>query len=218
LLVLAINSAYAGCSVALVEDGIVAQTRHFDQDHGLAAALPGLVRSLLIEAGASLDLIAACVGPGSFTGLRAGLSVATGLGLALGIQLVGVTTAEALRAELHAPGRQVWIAMEARRDRIFVDTGAGPCGYDANYLPGPVGPVAIAGNAATFVAAALAARNADVMLTSLRQPSAASIAAIGVRRAAGEIPQIPPLPLYVDAPEARLPAGGLRQAPEPAAR
>jgi tRNA threonylcarbamoyl adenosine modification protein YeaZ len=199
--------------VALCHNGVVEQTRDYAQDHGLAAALPGLVQSVLTASGSSLDLVAACVGPGSFTGLRAGLSVATGLALALGIEVVGVTAAEALRAAIHAPGRQVWIAIEARQDRIFLDTGDGPHGYATDALPDPAGPVAIAGNAAKFVAAALAARNANVMLTNLREPAAAVIAAVAERRAAGDIPPIPSLPLYVDAPEAKLPAGGLRPAP-----
>jgi tRNA threonylcarbamoyladenosine biosynthesis protein TsaB len=50
-------------------------------------------------------------------------------------------------------------------------------------------------------------------LTDARLPMARHIAVVGERRLAGELPPRPALPLYVDPPEARLPAAGLRPAP-----
>jgi hypothetical protein len=52
------------------------------------------------------------------------------------------------------------------------------------------------------------------MLTSARLPSPRHVAALGVRRAAGALAALAAVPLYVDAPEARLPAGGLRPPPQ----
>jgi hypothetical protein len=63
------------------------------------------------------------------------------------------------------------------------------------------------------VAARLAARGTDTMLTTARLPQPLQVAAIGLRRHQGALPPLPPVPLYVDAPEAKLPAGGLRPAP-----
>jgi hypothetical protein len=82
-------------------------------------------------------------------------------------------------------------------------------------LPRPDGPVAIAGDAAIAVAARLAAREADVMLTDARLPVARHVALVGERRLAGDLPPRAPQPIYVDPPEARLPAAGLRPAPAP---
>jgi tRNA threonylcarbamoyladenosine biosynthesis protein TsaB len=211
--VLAINSAYSGCSLVFTDSGLAVGLAHFAQEHGLAAALPGLLTTVLSEARDAPELIAVCVGPGSFTGLRAGLSLATGLGLALSVPVVGVAVAEAFRAFLNTPGRSLWVAIEARRDRLFLDTGPGVQAVAANDLPPPPGPVAVAGNAAALVAATLAARGANVMLTDARLAPAQAIAIVGEQRLRGHVPPMPPLPLYIDAPEAKLPAGGLRPAP-----
>ena len=85
------------------------------------------------------------------------------------------------------------------------------CALDA--LPPAAGPVAVAGDAAVAVAARLAARDTDVMLTDARLPTARHVAMVGARRLAGELPPLAAQPLYVDPPEARLPQGGLRPAP-----
>ncbi|BCG76494.1 tRNA (adenosine(37)-N6)-threonylcarbamoyltransferase complex dimerization subunit type 1 TsaB [Mesorhizobium sp. 113-3-3] len=67
-----------------------------------------------------LGAIAVSVGPGSFTGLRVGVSTARGLALALKIPAIGVTTLEALAAEAAVafPGRAVLAALDAGRDEI----------------------------------------------------------------------------------------------------
>ena len=80
-------------------------------------------------------------------------------------------------------------------------------------LPTTKERVAVAGDAAIAVAAALAARGVDVMLTSAKHPMPRHITTVGQRRAEGALPALEPIPLYVDAPEAKLPAGGLRPAP-----
>ena len=161
-----------------------------------------------------LDLVAVVVGPGSFTGLRAGISVACGIGLALDVPVVGVSVTEALAAAVPGlDGRDLWVATEARRGRVFIDSGKGAVGFDITALPRPAGRVAIAGNAGIEVAGALAAKGVDVMLTAARVPTMASVAAVGVARAAGTLAPLAALPLYIDAPEAKLPEGGLRAAP-----
>ncbi len=212
--ILAISSAYAGCTIAYVQDGAaLAQDRVHDQ-LGLAATVPARVELLLDQTGRALDLVAVVVGPGSFTGLRAGISVAAGIGLALGVPVVGVSVTEALAAALPAlDGRVLWVATEARRGRVFIDQGDGARGFATDDLPRPAGRVAIAGNAANVVAGGLAAKGIDVMLTAARVPTAVLVAAIGAERVAGLRPPRAALPLYVDAPEAKLPAGGLRAPP-----
>ena len=81
-------------------------------------------------------------------------------------------------------------------------------------LPAADGPVAVAGDAAIEVAARLAARNETVMLTDARLPLARHVAIVGERRLRGELPPLSARPLYIDPPEARLPADGLRQSPQ----
>ncbi len=217
--ILAISSPYAGCNAAITVDGQIIAAAQITEETGLAAALPGLIAGLLDSAGRGLDLIGVVVGPGSFTGLRAGLSVAAGIGLALGVPVVGVTVSEALAAGALAAGapaldgRALWVAVAARRGRVFIDAGAGFAGYATDALPGARGRVAVCGNAANLVAATLAARGTDVMLCAAKMVAAGDVAVVAERRHAGKLPLLAASPLYVDAPEARLPAGGLRAAP-----
>jgi hypothetical protein len=75
------------------------------------------------------------------------------------------------------------------------------------------GPVALAGDAANDVAARLAAAGADVMLTNARAIDPVWVARAALARREAGLPAREALPVYVDAPEAKLPAGGLRPAP-----
>lgn len=179
--------------------------------------MPVMVQSLLDDTGispTSLDLIGVTVGPGSFTGVRAGLALAHGIALAAGVTLVGVTVGEALADALpHLGGRRLWSAIDNRRGRVFLERDGlvAACALDA--LPRAGGPVAVAGDAAISVAARLAARGDDVMLTDARLPAPRHVAEVAARRLAGALPARDAQPLYVDPPEARLPVGGLRPPP-----
>jgi tRNA threonylcarbamoyl adenosine modification protein YeaZ len=176
--------------------------------------MPLMVARLIAAAGMP-DLVAVVVGPGSFTGLRAGIALAQGVALGGTVPIVGVTVAEALAEALPLrAGRVLWVAMESRRGRIFLDRGGDLAAFALDALPDARGPVAVAGDAANPVAAWLAARGADVMLTSARRPTPAHVARVGLHRAAGGLRPLAAVPLYVDPPEAKLPAGGLRAAPQ----
>jgi tRNA threonylcarbamoyl adenosine modification protein YeaZ len=218
-LVLALDSALSRCSAAVVRDGQVLASCQRIAITGQTALLPVMAHQMLTEAqvpATALDLVAVTVGPGSFTGIRAGLALAHGIALAAGVPVIGVTVAETLADSLpHLGGRVLWTAIDSRRGRVFLDRGSGPSTVVLAHLPNPPGPVAVAGNAATTVAAHLAARGVDVMLTDARLPAGRHIAAVAVRRLTGELPPLPAQPLYVDPPEAHLPASGLR--PPPAA-
>ena len=214
---MALDAALVRCSAAVAVDGEVRGGRHQDAARGHAALLPVLAEAALTDAGltaAMLDLVAVSVGPGSFTGVRAGLALAHGIALAAGIPLVGVSVGEALAEALpHLGRRTLWAAIDSRRGRIFLERGGTVTALAMGDLPYPEGPVAVAGDAATTVAAWLAAREVDVMLTDARLPVARHIALVGERRLAGDMPPREPQPIYVDPPEARLPAAGLRPAP-----
>ncbi len=217
--VLAIDSCLARCSASVVVDAALVATRHVDTARGHAALLATMARDVLAEAGIgaqSLDLIAVTVGPGSFTGIRAGLALAHGIGVATARPVVGVTVAEAFASSLpHLGRRQLWSVIDSRRGRIFLDRGDGPIPCPLDDLPPAGGPVAVAGDAAIEVVGRLAARGTNVMLTDVRLPAGRHVALVGVRRFGGELPPLPAQPLYVDPPEARLPAGGIRPAPTP---
>ncbi len=217
MLILALDSALARCSAGLVADGALRAGRQEEAGRGQAALLPVMAAEVLDEAGVAatdLDFVAVTVGPGSFTGIRAGLALAHGIALAAGVPVVGVTVGEALADALpHLGMRQFWSVIDSRRGRVFLEHGGSVLACALDQLPRPAGAVAVAGDAAVAVAARLAARDIDVMLTDARLPTARHVAMAGGRRVAGALPPLPAQPLYVDPPEARLPLGGLRPAP-----
>jgi tRNA threonylcarbamoyladenosine biosynthesis protein TsaB len=163
----------------------------------LAAALLGTERPVLV---------AVVVGPGSFTGLRAALALAHGVALGAGCELVGVTVGEALAEALpHLGQRDLWVAIDSRRERLFLERDGVLEAFAPKDLPMPQVGVALAGDASRIAAAWLAARGADVMLTDAATPSARHIARAAARRLAGGLPPRAVQPLYVDAPETRSP-------------
>ena len=219
MLILALDAALARCSVALLRDGVVLAERRAAAARGHAALLPPMVQAVLAEAGvAATDLaaVAAVVGPGGFTGIRTAQALAEGLALGAGVAVVGVTTGEAL-AEAVPPeqraGREVWAVIDNRRGRVMLERFAagsllplgGPEVLDEADLPRPPGPVAVAGDAALGVAARLAARGANALLSASRLPDAAAAARVARRRLAGEVPPLVAQPLYVEPPAVRQP-------------
>ncbi|WP_428391233.1 tRNA (adenosine(37)-N6)-threonylcarbamoyltransferase complex dimerization subunit type 1 TsaB [Lichenicoccus sp.] len=220
--ILTLDGAGTDASATLLElcDESLVRIGHFVlPTRGGAERLASVVSGLLGSASwdvASLALIAAVTGPGSFTGLRATLSLAQGLALGLTMRadlpLHGVTRAEALRRSVgDTGGRPLWCVTIARRDRVFIETdaGSGPRGTMLDALPSPAEAVLLAGDAAALVAA----RIARAIDSGVERPTPEAIAEVALDRLSGRLPPLAALPLYVDAPEAKLPAGGLRPAP-----
>jgi tRNA threonylcarbamoyladenosine biosynthesis protein TsaB len=216
MLILGLDASLARASTALLRDDRVLAERMAEGERGQAAALAPMVAEVLAEAGVGatdLDALAVTVGPGSFTGIRAALALAHGIALATRRTLVGVTVAEALAEALPPGHRVVWCAIDSRRGRVFLDIGGVARAVSLDALPPVSAPVVMTGDAAVAVAARLAARGDDALPSDARLPRAADVARVGARRVAGMLPPLAAQPLYVDPPEARLPAGGLRPPP-----
>jgi len=199
--ILSLDAALGQASAGLVVDGVLVHERRADGARGHVELAP--MAASVLQSGPP-DLVAVTTGPGSFTGLRAAIALAQGIALGAGVKVVGVTVAEALADALPQLGqRALWIAIDSRRGRVFLHRDGVLASVALDAIESPAGAIAVAGDAAIEVAARLAARGIDVMLTSARLPMSRHIAAIGGLRAAGSLPPIPLLPLYVDAPEAR---------------
>lgn len=124
---LAIDTAAARLQLALFDGAHVEQLFEV-MAQGQAERLFPALGELLDRAGrayADLDRIAVTSGPGSFTGLRIGLSAARGLGLALARPVVGVPSLLAL--SLAAPaGRPAAVLLDARRGEAYLQLFAAP--------------------------------------------------------------------------------------------
>jgi tRNA threonylcarbamoyladenosine biosynthesis protein TsaB len=122
LRILALDTATRTCSVALVRDGEVLAERSERGAANHAATLPQLVADVLDEAGERLtsgDAVAVTIGPGSFTGLRIGLSFAKGLAFASGLRIVGVPTLDALALAAPPWDGVLCAALDARKQEIY---------------------------------------------------------------------------------------------------
>ena len=105
MLILAIDTALDACAAAVLDTSagklIALESQAMKRGH--AEALMPLIARVMKASGvafAALDRIAATTGPGSFTGLRVGLSAARGIALAAGKPVVGVTTLTAFAAPI----------------------------------------------------------------------------------------------------------------------
>lgn len=133
-LILAIETATKLCSVALGRDGVLLAQREVD-DAQLrhAERLNVFVDEVMREAGLplrALDAVAVGTGPGSYTGLRIGLSAAKGFCYALQRPIIGVPTLSVLVAAARTRGSvlsgTLWPMIDARRMEVFTQ----PCAAD----------------------------------------------------------------------------------------
>ena len=93
MIVLSLDSAGSGCAACVWQDGQVRSLQTEKMSRGQDARLVPLVLAVLQEAKlgfADVDRIAVTRGPGSFTGLRIGLSAARGFGLAADTPVLGI--------------------------------------------------------------------------------------------------------------------------------
>ncbi len=194
-------------------DGAAVCRRLVEGRPGLIETLPPLLQTCLAGAALRVDAVAVTIGPGSFTGLRTAISLAQGYAAASGIPLFGVTVDEAFAVAFPVLHRPLWVAIRARKDRIFLIRGGVAEAFADTNIPRTRSKVAVAGDAANDVAARLAAAGGDVILTNARMIDPVWVARAAMARREAGLPPRDAQPVYVDPPEARLPAGGLR--PEP---
>jgi tRNA threonylcarbamoyladenosine biosynthesis protein TsaB len=123
--VLGIETSTAVCGVGVQVDGGESVERSLVESHIHSEKLLTLVQDALAEARLSLrqiDAVAVSMGPGSFTGLRIGLSTAKGLSYSLDCPLIAVPTFEAIAEAVrtvNAPVREIVVVMDARQGEFY---------------------------------------------------------------------------------------------------
>jgi len=125
MILLAIDSSASLCAACVYDAASSEELGRevLDLGKGHAEHLMGVIAGALERAGkdyADIGALAVSVGPGSFTGVRVGVSAVRGLALALKVPAIGVTTLEALAAEgaRAFPDRAVLAALDAGRGEI----------------------------------------------------------------------------------------------------
>jgi tRNA threonylcarbamoyladenosine biosynthesis protein TsaB len=154
MLILAIDTALDACAAGVLDTGagklIASETQPMKRGH--AEALMPLIGRVMNQAAiafTALDRIAVTTGPGSFTGLRVGLSAARGIALAADKPVVGVTTLTAYAAPVVSTNSTppVIAAIDARHDQLYFQVVSG----DGGALLSPrVAPIAEALAASRF--------------------------------------------------------------------
>ena len=121
--ILCLETATTNCSVALSIDGeIVAIREENDRNYSHAEKLHLFIDEVLKEANFDknkLDAIAISKGPGSYTGLRIGVSAAKGLCYALDIPLISTPTLEVLAQQIECEDCFIIPLLDARRMEVY---------------------------------------------------------------------------------------------------
>jgi tRNA threonylcarbamoyladenosine biosynthesis protein TsaB len=132
MLILAIDTALDACSAGVLDTdaGQLIALETLAMKRGHAEALMPLIQRVMDQSGiafATLDRIAVTTGPGSFTGLRVGLSAARGIGLAARKPVVGLTTLTAYAAPIVGQNAEQPIisAIDARHNNVYFQVVAG---------------------------------------------------------------------------------------------
>lgn len=229
-LILALDSAGGACAVAVAAGTEVLAMRHAMMQYGQAEALLPMVDEAMGAAGCAvtaLDCVAVTTGPGSFTGIRAGLAAARGIALARDLPLFGISSfvaAGRAAAMASLPARTVLlVALESRRADLYVqffDYIGQPLSQPAAVPPEALAatvavaaetrPLVIVGDAAARAAVVLAARP-DTLVVQDAPPVVKGLVATAMRqwRAGGRGGAVSPLYLH---PPNVTPAGA-RQGP-----
>jgi tRNA threonylcarbamoyladenosine biosynthesis protein TsaB len=219
MLILAIDTALDACAAAVLDTGtsklIAMESQAMKRGH--AEALMPLIARVMREAAlpfAALDRIAVTTGPGSFTGLRVGLSAARGIALAASRPAVGLTTLSAYAAPVVSENGEhpVIAAIDARHGQVYFQVVSG----DGSSLVRPrVGTIEetvaasrygaphLVGNAAAILAERWPTdAEPPVRIETLPAPDISWVAWLGAAVNPGTAPA---RPFYLRAPDAKPP-------------
>jgi len=212
-MILSIDTCLGASSVAILDGDMVRAARSEPMTRGHQERIAVLAREVAGQAGvkfADLTRIAVTVGPGSFTGLRVGLSFAKGLATALSIPCVGVNTLEALAGSVDAKGLVAGV-LDAKMGQVYLQVFDGgkalmaPDALEVGVAAARLaelwsgGPATLVGSGASLVADVLP----DATVVTLAYPDPAAIARLAAARPS---PSHSPRPLYLRAPYAVAPA------------
>ncbi|GGO83561.1 tRNA (adenosine(37)-N6)-threonylcarbamoyltransferase complex dimerization subunit type 1 TsaB [Wenjunlia tyrosinilytica] len=212
MLLLAFDTSTPAVTAALHDgEDVVAESTEVDARRHGELLLPAVDR-VLAEAGTRLDRVTDLVvgvGPGPYTGLRVGLVTALSFGDALGLPVHGLCSLDGIA---HATGREgpFTVATDARRKEVYwarydnATTRVGePCVDRPDDIADQVAGLPAAGAGALLYPETFP----EVIEGAPEHPSAAALARLAAVRLAAGGELLPPRPLYLRRPDAKVPAG-----------
>jgi tRNA threonylcarbamoyladenosine biosynthesis protein TsaB len=219
--ILACDTALGALSAAVLDDDGVLASEFVAMSRGHAEELAPMAARVMKAADVgfkALDRLAVTTGPGTFTGQRVGLAFMRAARLALNVPLIGITTLEAMAVEALDGATETWaaVASDAKRGEVYLGAhaGTGETILPARLLPADEAVARLAAVAAEHGAPVLAGTAAEAMRTALADAGTAARVsgitqphAIWVAQLArvAPVPETPPKPLYLRAPDAKLP-------------
>tara|TARA_R110000868_G_scaffold181375_1_gene422327 strand:- start:501 stop:1181 length:681 start_codon:yes stop_codon:yes gene_type:complete len=123
--ILNLETSSTNCSVCLTKDGVILAMKELNsENYSHAEKLHVFIEEVMNEAALKmqdLEAIAVSKGPGSYTGLRIGVSAAKGLCYALGVPLVSVSTLKSMASQLKSVDEDVLVipVLDARRMEVY---------------------------------------------------------------------------------------------------
>lgn len=220
--ILACDTCLGALSVAAIDGERVLAHEWVEMVRGHAEDLAPMVDRVVRSSGVAFpdfDRLAVTTGPGTFTGQRVGIAFMRAVALATKKPLIGVTTLDVMGAEANAGTHARWSLAVADAKRGEVYLGALSAGGDVLLPPALVpqdeavvtargladrdGAPALAGTAAEWMVRELAGRGVAAIDSDVRQPDAVFVARLATQRS---VPGAAPKPLYLRAPDAKLPA------------
>jgi len=216
--VIGIETSAGTGSVALLVDGALADERFFTKGlrHGkeLIPTIDAVVKQHDLQP-EDIDLFAVSQGPGSYTGIRVGITCAKTLAYALGKGVVGVPSLDVLAHNAPASATKVYAAIDAKRKRVYF------CAYrrkggrlvrDTDYAAVPLDKATsviepgglVIGDAVGLYADDFAARGGILADANLWLPRASVVAILGAEKllTSGAADPFALAPIYLHRPEA----------------
>lgn len=209
MIVLSLDTALQRCSVAILRDDKPISVLIEDRERGHAERLAPMTAQAFEDAGVAprdLDRVGVVVGPGGFTGVRVALSFARAMGLALGVDVIGVNSLSALAAGagdeadpvagfVDARRNQVYAGVYRRHEEVVAPFVASPAAAAARIRNAVAGPVQLVGSGVPLIEAPPGWRKA-------KADSQIDPVIVARLAAASATTGKPPAPLYLRAPDA----------------
>lgn len=197
-----------------IASGRVLAERSEDIGRGHAEILIPMINDCLADCGleyADLEKVAVTCGPGSFTGVRVGVSTARGFGLSLGIPVTGISTLDAVEfiARKKLPTGPLATILDARRDEVYCKIS----GRENNKAPSVMRHEELA-DELRGVEMNLCGSGAELINAFLEEPfrvvndmDAAPVSLITEFVSGATYTELPPEPLYLRPPDAKPQSG-----------